>query len=1062
MKLRVQIVFGCLFGIVAANAAAQTVDLASPNARQIVSGSAAGGRAGTWVAVGDINGDINNKDLFIGAPAANSNRGEVRVLFGWLRQSAGDFSLDLADVILTGGTAGDRFGASVDAGFITERETLPATSSRDLIVGAPGALSGRGEVYVFAGPLTGGSALTPANAILRIRGAAGDQLGAAVESADLNNDGFREIIAGAPGTGRVYVIDYHHAPTTIVDLSTQPATMTISGPGIGNALTVGDITGDSVFDLAMGAPTAAEGAGAVFVVNGRASGTLPSVVALPAGANEAFSGLGLGDHAGASVWIKDYDGDGIWDLAIGAPEADGPGDSRVDAGDAYVIFGRAGLPANLVPDTVIYGFAAGLHTGAWIRSGDITKDEPDDLALLAPGANGGMGAVWVVYGRSRDQYPAVIDLASQGDRLIVSDETVGPIQSVAVWEVTGEGAEDMAFGVPAADGGTGRIYLSISPRMTVSPDPIYIAGVQGSTPSVAVTVNNGGSIPITWSATPQVSWLTASPGGGSAVVTAPGTFTLSAALAGVSPGLYAPSIAVNSTSKHLAHRSTIPILVAVLTQPTISADHAFPTPWGETITWTAQASAPGATLLYEFYRFDSAGGWHKVQSFSPSNTYIWTPTAPDTGDHSIQVWVKTTQSPAAWDAWAGTTFTITRPIPTITSFTNDGVYPLAPNTPVQLTATATRGSGPLQYAFYAYREGAGWAVLQSYSASNTTTWTPTVSGNYGLQVWVRSSGVSDPYEAWAGTNMLSVTNAEPVRAISLTPDKPFPAHAGQSIKFTAAASGGSAGPLQYQFIRYDEGAGWTVAQAYSSQRTYTWMPGASAAGTHLLQVWIRSAGASAAYEDWLGTGSFSVVIDPFSSLSLTADVVFPVPTNTPIKWTASISGGIAPLQYKFLVLKSGGAWTLARDYAPSNTFTWTPGTGGEGSYAVQVWVRNAGSSAPYDTWAGTPFFTIGGSGPARVVSLSANQSLPAPPGSTIVWTAIATGGTAGPLQYKFVRYNQSTGVWAVAQDYSTMNTLTWTPTPGEAGTYLIQVWVRSAGASALYEDWGGTGYFAVK
>jgi len=118
----------------------------------------------------------------------------------------------------------------------------------------------------------------------------------------------------------------------------------------------------------------------------------------------------IGPSNGSSVnhvglWIKDYDGNGIWDLAIGAPEADGPGDSRADAGDAYVIFGRAGLPANLVPDTTIYGAAAGLHTGGWIRSGDITKDEPDDLALLASGGNGGAGVVYVVYGRPRDQYP---------------------------------------------------------------------------------------------------------------------------------------------------------------------------------------------------------------------------------------------------------------------------------------------------------------------------------------------------------------------------------------------------------------------------------------------------------------------------------------------------------------------------------------------------------------------------------------------------------------------------------------------------------------------------------
>jgi hypothetical protein len=80
----------------------------------------------------------------------------------------------------------------------------------------------------------------------------------------------------------------------------------------------------------------------------------------------------------------------------------------------------------------------------------------------------------------------------------------------------------------------------------------------------------------------------------------------------------------------------------------------------------------------------------------------------------------------------------------------------------------------------------------------------------------------------------------------------------------------------------------------------------------------------------------------------------------------------------------------------------------------------------------------------------------------MVWTAIGTGGTAGPLQYKFWRYNASTGLWTVVQDYSTANTFSWTPAADEVGTYMLQTWVRSGGSSAQYEGWAGTGYFIVK
>jgi hypothetical protein len=96
------------------------------------------------------------------------------------------------------------------------------------------------------------------------------------------------------------------------------------------------------------------------------------------------------------------------------------------------------------------------------------------------------------------------------------------------------------------------------------------------------------------------------------------------------------------------------------------------------------------------------------------------------------------------------------------------------------------------------------------------------------------------------------------------------------------------------------------------------------------------------------------------------------------------------------------------------------------------------------------------------MSINSNYTLPAPSGSTIVWTAIGSGGTAGPLQYRFWRFNQATGVWSMVQDYSSSNTFSWTPDPSESGTYALQAWVRSAGSSAQYEGWAGTGFFSVQ
>jgi hypothetical protein len=192
--------------------------------------------------------------------------------------------------------------------------------------------------------------------------------------------------------------------------------------------------------------------------------------------------------------------------------------------------------------------------------------------------------------------------------------------------------------------------------------------------------------------------------------------------------------------------------------------------------------------------------------------------------------------------------------------------------------------------------------------------------------------------------------------------------------------------------------------------------------------------------------------------ALTTDMVAPTPTGKAITWTA-LAGPGAQLQYKFLrYSQSSGAWSVGQDYSTSNTFTWTPGT--EGTYAVQVWARKVGSTENFEAWRSTGLFNVANH-PITVGSLEADVALPPSQGTTITWTARATGGPP-PLQYQFWRYDQRTTQWVLGKDYSTSNTYSWTPGALDIGQHVLQVWVRGAGSAASFEAYRSTGTFDVR
>ena len=130
-------------------------------------GASSGDQSGRSVSTaGDINGD-GYDDLLVGAPYADpdghSNAGTAYVIFG--KKSAYTASRDLDSLTDTQGFAIEGIDAGDQAGFSVDGAgDVNGDGYDDIIVGAPGAASAKGESYVlFGGDFTGNSTVTSAS-----------------------------------------------------------------------------------------------------------------------------------------------------------------------------------------------------------------------------------------------------------------------------------------------------------------------------------------------------------------------------------------------------------------------------------------------------------------------------------------------------------------------------------------------------------------------------------------------------------------------------------------------------------------------------------------------------------------------------------------------------------------------------------------------------------------------------------------------------------------------------------------------------------------------------------
>lgn len=327
---------------------------------------------------GIAGGTFGDPDLMLTEPSPVSGRH-----FG-LALAAGDINGDGADELVVAQAAGGFYFHSGSPGGLASSGSFlfqgggttiamgdfNGDGFDDVVLGGPSAGWTAGEAFAYAGTASGLN-LTPVawlrqdfmvSDTLDGGNEADDRFGESMLAADLNGDGYDDLVIGAPGedvgpegseyvdSGAIYVVrgtpgglDLGNAQYwSLNNMASQ--TLIEGGDGFGTAFAAGDADGDGYLELAVGSPfKAASGqgqAGMVLLMAGSSGGPVDfgSVRAWQQDSPAVPDLSEPGDRFGRMLAFGDFDGDANADLAVAATDED-DGVGHADLGAVTVLRG---------------------------------------------------------------------------------------------------------------------------------------------------------------------------------------------------------------------------------------------------------------------------------------------------------------------------------------------------------------------------------------------------------------------------------------------------------------------------------------------------------------------------------------------------------------------------------------------------------------------------------------------------------------------------------------------------------------------------------------------------